>query len=233
VAIVDDMGAVAIIALAYSEGLSLPALAAAAGVLAAMWALGRGGVRAPWIYLLGFGVLWLLVLRSGVHATVAGVLAAAVVPVTPSPAAPDDARSTLHRIEHALAPWVAFGVVPLFGFANAGVSLAGLGLDGFARPLVLGVMVGLFVGKQVGLFGGIALAHRSGFAPKPGGASWAQIYGVSLLAGIGFTMSLFIGGLAFPGSPELIEQVKIGVLAGSILSALAGFAVLWFAADKA
>ncbi|WP_375403807.1 Na+/H+ antiporter NhaA [uncultured Sphingomonas sp.] len=227
VAIVDDMGAVAIIALAYSHGLSLPALAAAAGVLAAMWAVGRAGVRAPWVFMLGFTLLWLLVLRSGIHATIAGVLAAAVIPVTPSPAAPDDPHSTLHRIEHALAPWVAFGVVPLFGFANAGVQIDGT--DGLGSKLVLGVALGLFVGKQVGILGGVALAHRLGMARLPGGVSWTQLYGAALLAGVGFTMSLFIGGLAFPGRPELVDQVKLGVLAGSILSAAAGFAMLRFA----
>jgi NhaA family Na+:H+ antiporter len=227
VAIVDDMGAVAIIALAYSHGLSLPALAGAAGVLAAMWALGRGGVRAPWVFMLGFAVLWLLVLRSGIHATIAGVLAAAVIPITRTPAAPDAPGSTLHRIEHALAPWSAFVIVPLFGFANAGVKIDGL--DELAEPLALAVLLGLFLGKQVGILGGVALAYRLGIAGKPGGASWTQLYGVSLLAGIGFTMSLFIGGLAFPGRPELVDQVKLGVLAGSVLSAVAGFAVLRFA----
>ena len=227
VAIVDDMGAVAIIALAYSHGLSLPALAGAAGVLAAMWAMGRGGVRAPALFLLGFALLWVLVLRSGIHATIAGVLAAAVIPVTPSPAAPDDPNSTLHRIEHALAPWVAFAIVPLFGFANAGVAIGGL--EGLGRTLVVAVALGLFLGKQVGILGGVAVAHRAGLASLPGGVSWAQLYGAALLAGVGFTMSLFIGGLAFPGHPELVDQVKLGVLAGSILSAVAGFAVLRFA----
>ncbi|WP_375428896.1 Na+/H+ antiporter NhaA [uncultured Sphingomonas sp.] len=230
VAIVDDMGAVAIIAVAYSHGLSPPALAAAAGVLAAMWALGRNGVRAPWVFMLGFALLWLLVLRSGIHATIAGVLAAAAIPVTPSPAAPDDPHSTLHRIEHALAPWVAFAIVPLFGFANAGVAIDGAG--GLGNTLVLAVALGLFVGKQAGILGGVALAHRFGVARLPGGVSWAQMYGAALLAGVGFTMSLFIGGLAFPGRPELVDQVKLGVLAGSILSAAAGFAVLRFGGGK-
>ncbi len=230
VAIVDDMGAVAIIAVAYSHGLSLPALAAAAGVLAAMSALGRGGVRAPWVFMLGFALLWLLVLRSGIHATIAGVLAAAVIPVTPSPAAPDDPHSTLHRIEHALAPWVAFAIVPLFGFANAGVRIDGIG--GLGSRLVLAVALGLFVGKQVGILGGVALAHRLGLARPPAGVSWAQLYGAALLAGVGFTMSLFIGGLAFPGRPDLVDQVKLGVLAGSLLSAAAGFAVLRFAGAR-
>jgi NhaA family Na+:H+ antiporter len=230
VAIVDDMGAVAIIALAYSAGVSVPALAAAAGVLAILWTLGRRGVTAPWVYLLGFALLWLLVLRSGVHATIAGVLAAAVVPVRPTPAAPDATDSTLHRIEHGLAPWCAFLIVPLFGFANAGVHLNGWGALG--EPLVVAIVLGLFLGKQVGILGAVWAAVRTGFAPKPGGCGWAQVYGVSLLAGIGFTMSLFIGGLAFPGRPDLIDEVKLGVLAGSLLSAVAGFLVLRFAGKE-
>ena len=231
VAIVDDMGAVAIIALAYSHGLSLPALAGAAGVLAAMHAMGRGGVHAPWPYLLGFALLWLLVLRSGVHATIAGVLAAAVIPIRPTPAAPDAGDSTLHRIEHALAPWVAFLIVPLFGFANAGVALHGFG--GLAEPLVVAIVLGLFLGKQLGVFGAVWLAVRAGIAPKPGAGGWGPVYGVSVLAGIGFTMSLFIGGLAFPGRPDLVEEVKLGVLAGSVLSAAAGYLVLRLVPEEA
>jgi Na+:H+ antiporter, NhaA family len=225
VAIVDDMGAVAIIALAYSSGLVWPALAAAAGVLAALFAAGRHGVRAPWVFLLGFALLWLLVLRSGVHATVAGVLAAAVVPLTPSPGRPDDETSTLHRIEHGLSPWVAFLVVPLFGFANAGVALNGAALG---QPLVLAIALGLFLGKQAGIFGGVWAAVRLGLAERPG--RWRQVHGVALLGGIGFTMSLFIGGLAFPRHPELVDAVKLGVLGGSILSAVTGYLMLRTAA---
>ncbi|HEX8485456.1 Na+/H+ antiporter NhaA [Sphingomonas sp.] len=225
VAIVDDMGAVAIIALFYTQAIDWAALAAAAGVLAAMWALNRRGVRGLWPYLAGFALLWFLMLVSGVHATVAGVLAAATVPVTRSPGAPDDAASPLHRLEHALQPAVAYAIVPLFAFANAGVSLAGLGWGTLTQPLVAGIALALFLGKQAGIVGAVAIAERTGFAPRPG-ASWRQMYGVALLAGIGFTMSLFIGGLAFPDDPTLADDVKLGVLAGSILSALAGVAVL-------
>lgn len=224
VAIVDDMGAVAIIALVYSTGLDWGALLAATGVLAVMWALGRRGVKALTPYLLCFAMLWWLLLLSGVHATVAGVLAAALIPD-----GADEKTSPLHRIEHALSPWVAFVIVPLFALANAGVSLAGLGLDALAEPLVVAVAAGLFVGKQAGMLGGIALADRLGIAPRPHGTSWSQLYGVLLLAGIGFTMSLFIGGLAFDSDVRM-NSVKIGVLVGSGLSALAGFVVLrWIA----
>ncbi len=225
VAIVDDMGAVAIIALAYSHGLDFAAMAAAAGVLAAMAAMGRHGVRQLWPYLVAFGLLWFLVLLSGVHATIAGVLAAAFVPVTRSPGAPDDVGSPLHRLEHGLSPWVAFGIVPLFGFANAGVTLGGVPLG---TPLVIAVAAGLFLGKQIGILAGVWLAEATGFARRPAGTSWTELYGVALLAGIGFTMSLFIGGLAFAGDAARIDEVKVGVLAGSILSALGGYIVLRF-----
>ena len=223
VAIGDDMGAVAIIAIFYSSGIDLGALLAAAGVLVVMWALGRRGVTALWPFLLCFAILWWLVLRSGVHATIAGVLAAALIPT-----AANEATSPLHRLEHALSPWVAVVVVPLFALANAGVALGGLGPHALAEPLVVAVAAGLFVGKQAGMLGGIALADRLGIAPRPR-ASWTQLYGVLLLAGIGFTMSLFIGGLAFADAARM-DAVKIGVLIGSVLSALSGFAVLrWIA----
>ncbi|TPG16649.1 Na+/H+ antiporter NhaA [Sphingomonas koreensis] len=225
VAIVDDMGAVAIIALGYTDHINSVALGGAAFVLGAMYVMGKSGVRSLPLYLIGFVVLWYLVLLSGVHATVAGVLAAMTIPLTPSPGAPDDAASPLHRLEHGLHPWVAFAIVPLFGFANAGVPLGGVGLREAFAPLPLGVAAGLFLGKQIGIFGSIWLAVRFGLAKRPGGASWAQIYGVSLLCGIGFTMSLFIGGLAFHDTAT-IDAVKIGVLMGSIVSALGGFVVL-------
>jgi NhaA family Na+:H+ antiporter len=229
VAIVDDMGAVAIIAVVYSHGLDLVSLAGAGVVLAVMVAMNRGGVVRLLPYAIAAALLWWLVLRSGVHATVAGVLAAMTIPIRKSPGTPDDAASPLHRLEHALSPWVAFAVVPLFGFANAGVSLGGQGLHVLTEPLVIAVAAGLFIGKQTGMLGAVALAIKLGWAERPGRASWTQLYGVLLLAGIGFTMSLFIGGLAF-ADPALIDRVKVGVLIGSILSGLAGFVVLrWVA----
>jgi NhaA family Na+:H+ antiporter len=222
VAIVDDMGAVAIIAVFYSHGLALLALAGAAIVAGGMAIMSRFGVVRLWPYLIGFALLWLLVLMSGVHATIAGVVTAMLVPIR----AGNHHGSPLHRLEHALNPWVAYAIVPLFGFANAGVSLSGSSLAVLAEPLVLGIALALFFGKQIGIFGSIRLAVGLGVARAPGGASWAQIYGVSLLAGIGFTMSLFIGGLAFPGEGVMMDEVKIGVLAGSILSAVMGYCVL-------
>ncbi|BCA59953.1 Na+/H+ antiporter NhaA [Sphingomonas sp. HMP6] len=229
VAIVDDMGAVAIIAVAYTDHINVLALVGAVAVAGGLYALNRGGVKRLAPYLAGFVVLWLLVLLSGVHATIAGVVTAFLIPITKSPGAPDSAESPLHRLEHALHPYVAFLIVPLFGFANAGVSLVGTSIASLAEPLVLGITLGLFLGKQIGIVGSIALAERLGLARRPGGASWLQIYGVSLLAGIGFTMSLFIGGLAFPDNALLVDEVKLGVLCGSILSGIAGFLVLRFA----
>lgn len=232
VAIVDDMGAVAIIALAYTRALDWGALAAAAGVAAILWVIGGRGERRLWPFLVGFALLWLLTLRSGVHATVAGVVTALLIPITPSPGAPDDAASPLHRLEHALALPIAFAIVPLFAFANAGIALSGVTRQTLLHPLVVAIAAGLFVGKQAGIAGAIWLAERVGLAARPGGAPWRQVYGVALLAGIGFTMSFFIGQLAFPENPTLADEVKLGVLGGSLLSAIAGYCLLRFAPAK-
>ncbi len=226
VAIVDDMGAVAIIALVYTAGLKSLFIGGAALVLGIMYLMNRSGVLKLWPYLLAFAALWYFVLLSGVHATVAGVLAAMMVPIIRTPGHPDSQVSPVHRLEHAIQPWSSYLIVPLFGFANAGVSLDGLGLDAVLAPLPVGIAAGLVLGKQIGIFGAIWLVVRLGWARRPRGATWLQVWGLSLLCGIGFTMSLFIGGLAFPGQPLLVEEAKIGVLAGSLLSAVAGFAVL-------
>ncbi len=226
-AILDDLGAVAIIAVFYTGDLSFVDLGLAAAVLAALAALSRFGVMRLAPYLLLGAVLWLFVLRSGVHATIAGVLLAFTIPLHPAPGRPDDmAGSPLHRLEHGLHNWVAFGVVPVFGFANAGVSFAGLTADALLDHLTLGVALGLLLGKLVGVFGSAALTIRSGLADMPMGAGWGQLVGVSLLCGIGFTMSLFIGLLAFADDPLLQSEVKIGILLGSGAAGILGYAVL-------
>jgi Na+:H+ antiporter, NhaA family len=230
VAIVDDMGAVVIIALFYTAQLSINWLLAAAGIWALMLMINRRGIVALWPYLILAALLWYAMLLSGVHATIAGVLAAFAIPLRRTIAAPDAEDSTLHRLEHALARPVAFIIVPLFGFANAGVSLAGVGLQDILAPLPLGIALGLFVGKQLGIFTSIWLTVKFRLASRPKDASWTQVYGVSLLCGIGFTMSLFIGGLAFTDS-MMADAVKIGVLMGSIASALCGYLVLGLAAQ--
>jgi Na+:H+ antiporter, NhaA family len=224
VAIADDLGAVAIIAIAYTDALNLAALGAAAAILLGLALLGRRGVAGLWAYLTGFALLWYAVLLSGVNPTIAGVLAAAAVPLRR-----DVAQSPLHRLEHALSPWVAWLIVPLFGFANAGVALGGAGSGTWLAPLPLAIALGLFLGKQAGIFGAVRLCVGLSLAPRPRGATWLQVYGIALLCGIGFTMSLFIGALAFPGRPALAEEAKIGILVGSLMSAAAGFLVLRFA----
>ncbi len=225
VAIADDMGAVAIIALFYAGGISGSALAAAAALLALMFVLNRVGVRRLWPYIFLAVLLWIAVFLSGVHATIAGVLTAFALPIHGAAMEPGGENTPAHRLERALAPWVGFMIVPLFGFANAGVSFAGLAPAQALTPLPLAVAAGLFLGKQIGIFAGARAAVGLGLAVRPSGATWTQVYGTALLCGIGFTMSLFIGGLAFP-STRMMDDVKIGVLLGSLLSALAGYSVL-------
>lgn len=220
IAIVDDIGAVLVIALVYTAKLNIVALGAALALAAGMAALGQFGVRRLWPFVLGFALLWLLVLASGVHATIAGVMAALTIPLGRG-----ESRSPLKRLEHRIHPWVMFGVVPLFGLASAGVTLTG-GIGELAEPIPLAILLGLFIGKQVGVFGAIRLAVALGLAARPAGTTWTQLYGAAILCGIGFTMSLFIGGLAWPGQPELVDAAKVGTLAGSLLAAVAGYAVL-------
>ena len=198
-------------------------------VLLVLAALNRAGIERLAPYLALGAVLWFFVLKSGVHATLAGVALALTIPLRPSPGRPDDPASPLHILEHALHPWVAFLIVPVFGFANAGVSLAGMSWAALLAPVPLGIAAGLFIGKQIGVFLTTWVAVKLDWADCPEDASLAQVYGVSLLCGIGFTMSLFIGLLAFPTSPELQDAVKIGVLSGSVLSAVVGALVLAFA----
>ncbi|QCK84778.1 Na+/H+ antiporter NhaA [Phreatobacter aquaticus] len=225
-AIIDDLGAVAIIAAFYTADLSLAWLGGAVVLIGALAGLNRAGIEKLTPYLVIGAVLWFFVLKSGVHATLAGVALAMTIPLRRSPGAPDDHHSPLHILEHALHPWVAYLIVPIFGFANAGVSLSGISLAALVQPVPLGIAAGLFFGKQIGVFLVTWAAVTFGLADRPEHASWPQVYGVSLLCGIGFTMSLFIGLLAFPTSETLQDQVKIGVLMGSVASALVGTLVL-------
>jgi NhaA family Na+:H+ antiporter len=224
-AILDDLGAIVIIALFYTSELNLFALAMAGALLACLFCLNRAGVLRLTPYLLIGAVLWFFVLKSGVHATLAGVALALSIPLRPQNQGHAGAHSPLHALEHALHKPVALLIVPLFGFANAGVSFAGMGLSSLAQPVPLGVALGLFLGKQLGVFGFAWLAIKSGMASLPRHASFTQLYGVALLCGIGFTMSLFIGALAFT-DPAAIDATKIGVLTGSVASAVVGFLLL-------
>lgn len=224
-AIVDDLVAVLVIAVFYTAELNLAALAGAGVTTLLLIGLNRLKIVRLAPFLMLGAALWWLVLLSGVHATVAGVVLALTIPLRRSKAAPDDMTSPLHRLEHGLSPWVAFLIVPVFGFANAGVSFAGMSAGVLLEPVTLGVALGLFVGKQLGVFGAAALAVKLRLANLPVAASWPQLYGVALLCGIGFTMSLFIGLLAFP-DPTLQDEVKVGVLVGSLVSAILGAALL-------
>jgi NhaA family Na+:H+ antiporter len=228
-AIIDDLGAVAIIAAFYTSELSNLALGLSAATIAVLFALNYAGIRALLVYSTLGILLWVFVLNSGVHATLAGVALATTIPFTRSKGRPDDPQSPLHRLEHTLQPYVAFLVLPIFGFANAGVDLGELGLARLHDPVAVGTALGLFIGKQLGVFAIVFGLEKLGWAYRPRNASWLQVYGVSLLCGIGFTMSLFIGLLAFPTSVELQDSVKLGVLAGSLASAVAGALVLRFA----
>ncbi|MEM8744286.1 MAG: Na+/H+ antiporter NhaA, partial [Pseudomonadota bacterium] len=221
-AIIDDLGAIIIIALFYTSQLSVSVLAIAAiGTAALAWLNYKGVTRlAP--YLVVGLVIWVCVLKSGVHATLAGVVIALFVPLRGET---EDGQSLLKKTEHGLAPWVVFGVMPLFAFANAGVDLRGLSLDVLFAGIPLGIAAGLFLGKQIGIMSFVWVSVKAGFARLPRGVTWMQIYGVSLLAGIGFTMSLFIGTLAF-ADPQHSAAVRLGVLSGSFLSGVLGYLIL-------
>jgi NhaA family Na+:H+ antiporter len=196
----------------------LLALAPIAGLVI----LNLSGVKKLTPYLLLAAILWVIVLKSGVHATLAGVIAAFAIPLEK---AAGSHHSPLETLEHELHLWVAFAILPMFAFVNAGISFSGMGLDAFAEPVTLGVALGLFLGKQVGVFGLLYLTIKTGLAPMPNGANWKQLYGVAALAGIGFTMSLFIGGLAFQHS-GFDAPIRLGVLVGSIASGVVGYLLL-------
>ncbi len=226
-AIIDDLGAVLVIAIFYTNDLNLAALGGAAIVLGVLITINRAGVRKLLPYLLLGAVLWLLVFASGIHATLAGVMLAMVIPIKTTPGEPEahDDESPLHRLEHLLQKPVAFVVVPIFGFANAGVSLAGTSMATFADPHTLGVAAGLFAGKLIGVLVVVASLVKLRWAQLPARSSWTQMAGVAVLCGIGFTMSLFIGLLAFD-DPAIQDKVKIGILTGSALSGIVGSCIL-------
>jgi NhaA family Na+:H+ antiporter len=266
VAIVDDLGAVLVIAVFYTDKLSTGMLGVGAAFLLAMMLLNRGGVRRTWPYALLGAFLWLAFLKSGVHATIAGVLGAMAIPAHRKIDAPEflrraegflqefrddvvggrsepteDQRDALHsleqaaenvttplaRLEHALHPWVAFFIMPVFALANAGVAVGGGLLGTLGSPVTLGIVLGLFLGKQAGVLAAAWVAVKAGVAALPAGVAWRQVWGVSLLCGIGFTMSLFIASLAF-SEAALLDDAKVGILAGSLVSGLAGaVALLW------
>jgi NhaA family Na+:H+ antiporter len=229
VAIVDDLAAILIIALFYTNHLGALALSLAGLGVVMLFALNRAGVMALAPYLLVGAFIWLCVLKSGVHATLAGVVVAAFIPLRS-----DDDHSPARHLEHGLHPWVAFAVLPVFALANAGVTLLGLSVEDLTGPVPVGVVLGLFAGKQIGVLGMIALVRLLGLARLPQGVSWGQLYGVAVLCGVGFTMSLFIGTLAFEHEGlDLLPSVKIGVIAASLLSAGWGLAVLHFALPRA
>jgi NhaA family Na+:H+ antiporter len=232
IAIIDDLGAVAVIAAFYTTELSAVWLAASALALAVLVGLNRHGVERVSPYLIVGAILWFCVLNSGVHATIAGVALAMAISSRSSRCHSVRVSPPLHRLERALSKPVAFGIIPLFGFANAGVSLGDIGWTALSLPTTMGVATGLFVGKQAGVFVSTWLCVRLGLAERPEHASWPQVYGVALLCGIGFTMSLFIGLLGFAGSEQTQHEVKIGVLLGSLLSGIIGSAVLWSARKR-
>ncbi|WP_412972884.1 Na+/H+ antiporter NhaA [Glaciecola sp. MF2-115] len=224
VAIFDDIGAIIIIALFYSAELSTLSLIIAAIGMCIMFVFNRLKVRSEAMYILVGIVIWAAVLKSGVHATLAGFALAWFIPLRGKNRS---GLEMLPHIEHKLHPWVAFAILPIFAFANAGVQLLGTTQEQIFNPIVIGVMAGLFVGKQVGIFGACWLAVKLGFAKLPDYVTWGQLYGASILCGIGFTMSLFIGSLAFENmSADYLNSVKVGVLAGSILSAILGGIVI-------
>jgi NhaA family Na+:H+ antiporter len=227
-AILDDVGAIIIIALFYTSKLSLLSLTIAGSALIVLFIMNRRGVMSIAAYMLVGLVMWASVLKSGVHATLAGVALAFMIPIR-DPARPEFSPS--RQLEHDLHPSVAFVILPLFAFANAGVPLSGFSLAHLLEPVTLGVILGLFVGKQVGVFAASWLMVKLNWASLPEGATWPQVYGVALLCGIGFTMSLFIASLAFEYTgQEYIKSVRLGILTASFLSAITGYLVLRYAA---
>ena len=228
-AIVDDLCAIVIIALFYTSELSAQMLAVASVCLAALFVLNRLGVKSKAAYLIVGAVMWVAVLKSGVHATLAGVVAAFFIPLSFKD---EPGKSMLKSIEHDLHGWVAFGVLPIFAFVNAGISLRGVGLDEILSPVALGTALGLFVGKQIGVFGFSFLAIKFKLAKLPEGSNFIQLYGIAVLCGVGFTMSLFVNGLAYNDTDAFAYTDKLAILLGSVVSGAAGFILLKFSAKN-
>ena len=227
-AIIDDLGAILIIAFFYSGDLSISYLSLILISYIFLNILNRFGIKIFLPYLIIGAFMWYFTYKSGIHATIAGVLLASTIPHRIK----DRDFSLLIKLEHAISPYVAFMIMPIFAFANAGVSLDGLSLSSLLQPVPLGILLGLFVGKQVGVMIFSYVAVKTGAAQMPDNSSWLSLYGVSVLTGIGFTMSLFVGNLAFAENIQYIDGVKIGVLAGSLLSTLFGYFILLFSSKK-
>lgn len=230
VAIIDDIGAIVIIAIFYSGDLSFEMFAIAGVAIAMLAFLNWRGVRSATPYMLVGVILWVAVLKSGIHATLAGIVLAMFIPLK---GAPEDEEPLLERLEHDLHATVAFIILPVFAFANAGINLSGLKLTDLAAPVPMGIALGLIVGKQLGIFSIIWLAVKTGMAKLPDGVSWMQMYGLSLLCGIGFTMSLFIASLAFEQTtPGFVANDRLGIVFGSLVSAVLGYLILRFTTSK-
>ena len=227
-AIIDDLGAILIIAFFYSGDLSISHLSLILISYILLLILNKFGVKKFIPYLIIGALMWFFTYKSGIHATIAGVLLASTIPHRVK----NKDFSLLIKLEHAISPYVAFLIMPIFAFANAGVSLAGLSLSSLLEPVPLGILLGLFIGKQVGVMVSSYLAVKLGAAQMPDNSSWLSLYGVSILTGVGFTMSLFVGNLAFAGSIHYMDGVKIGVLSGSLLSTIFGYFLLLYASKK-
>ena len=227
-AIIDDLGAILIIAFFYSGDLSISYLSLILISYILLLILNKLGVKKFIPYLIIGALMWFFTYKSGIHATIAGVLLASTIPHRIK----DKDFSLLIKLEHAISPYVAFLIMPIFAFANAGVSLMGLSLSSLLEPVPLGILLGLFIGKQVGVMVSSYLAVKLGAAQMPDNSSWLSLYGVSILTGVGFTMSLFVGNLAFAGSIHYMDGVKIGVLSGSLLSTIFGYFLLLYASKK-
>jgi NhaA family Na+:H+ antiporter len=227
-AIIDDLGAIIIIALFYSSDLNFVYLFLMLLSFILLYSLNKFNVRTFFPYFIIGIFLWYFTYQSGIHSTISGVLLALTIPHWNK----GKDFSLLLDLEHKISPYVAFGIMPLFAFANAGVSLQGLNIESLLYPVPLGILCGLFFGKQIGVFLFSFLSIKFKFAEIPNNSNWLTIYGVAILTGIGFTMSLFVGNLAFANNLEYIEGVKIGVLSGSLLSTLVGYFLLYFVTDK-